>query len=268
LKASELKQLLEERLVDKFNGRELTSVISYYIDATRKVLPWDETQVLKDIDLLLDDVPVQYVTKTSFFFGHKFLVDSSVLIPRPETEELVDWILTEEKGIGKSVLDIGTGSGCILLSILSKLPESKGVGVDISDAAIEVFKINGQRLELEAETEIADILYDDLADRFAAADIIVSNPPYILESEKDRMGESVLKYEPEVALFVPYDDPLVFYKRIINLVMKHSSKGARIYFETSDLYQLELEVFVQKTGLEYEFRKDLSGNQRMLRIEI
>ncbi len=245
------------------NSRELENVVAYYRDATKD----DELRdPVKDARRLLEGEPIQYICNKSFFYGLEYYVDPHVLIPRPETEELVHWVLSEHKNQEGHILDIGTGSGCILLTLLYKNPSFKGMGIDISADALNVFMVNNQKLNTNAKAKEVDILNDHLTAFNNQFDIIVSNPPYILKSEKPRMGESVVKHEPEEALFVNSNDPLIFYKHIIDIAPHLLKHNGSLYFETSDLYHNELKAFCAASNKQATFRKDLQGNMRMLKV--
>ena len=251
--------------------RELENLIDYYLDAyQQKILAGElsQVQLTEDIIALKKEVPVQYVTGISFFYGHRFFVEPGCLIPRQETEELVHWVIEESKTKASfKILDIGIGSGCILLSIMSamsKFMEVEGWGIDVSEAALRVVKKNTKKMKLEARTILADIDQDNEWPN--QLDCIVSNPPYILDSEKSRMDISVLTYEPEVALFVPDSDPLHYYKRIMHLGLSLLKPNGVIYFETSDLYHSELESAIDKEQYSATFKKDINGKWRMLKL--
>jgi len=262
-KQNKYKERLREVLSDTFDERELSNIIDYYFDAIAEV---DDLSFESHLVQLENGWPIQYVTQVSFFYGYQFFVDNRVLIPRAETEELVYWVEQDIKGYSKSILDIGTGSGCILLSLLKKNSYCRGTGLDVSRKAIEVFKINQKKLEVKAASIVGDILSSDCTNYIGKFDVIISNPPYILPSEKNRMGHSVIAKEPHLALFVDSDDPLIFYKKIIQCIDTHLNDRGVLYFETSDLYHEELKAYLDDLNYEGEFRKDMQGNWRMLKI--
>lgn len=263
--SKEKKKLLYNALVPIHGEQEANNIVAYYNDAVTDV---SESKFKEDIDKLSNGEPVQYVTNTSFFYGHQLYVDYQVLIPRPETEELVHWLITDIAQREVSILDIGTGSGCILLSVLHQCSHAEGLGIDIEEQAEKVYRRNAGILSVNAAFQVLDILNDKELVRLDKYDIIVSNPPYILEKEKDRMGESVIKHEPHEALYVDENDPLLFYKRIMRVGEEILKPNGVIYFETSDLYHEDLLAFVQNSTYEYEFKKDLQGNWRMLKLWI
>ena len=257
---------IKSALVDSVGLREAENIGKYYVDS-KVEWPIMEQQLLSDIEKMADGVPVQYITSNSFFYGKRFLVNEHVLIPRPETEELVHFIIQDYKSSSHpdlTILDIGVGSGCILLSVVSELG-IKGIGIDVSPEALSVCQVNAHALECNVGLYCSNILVELPIKQ--PVDIIVSNPPYILKSEKQgRVQDSVDRYEPSIALYVENNDPLIFYKRIIELSEEMLVDGGHLYFETSDLFHDELRELVDSTEKEYEFKKDLQGNWRMLKI--
>ena len=272
LNSVEIKHQICLDLNLKYGLREAENIAAYYLDAYRDKISQGlvtQEKLSDDIGLLLQDTPIQYLTQTSFFYGHNFHVNSHVLIPRPETEELVHWVISDYKSSEGQLcmLDIGTGSGCILLSICKSLPHLLGTGIDISSEALSVMGINAERMGIATRALCIDVLKNDLSDIDQTFDIIVSNPPYILMKELGRMGENVIGIEPEEALFVHGQDPLVFYDRILQISQSKLKPDGYLYFETSDLYHEEMEELVQRFSSKYEFRRDLQGSWRMLKVQ-
>ncbi len=260
---AELHNHLMNKLEGFFSERELYSVVRFYLDC-KDVLLRDHA---KDIKLLNSGMPVQYVCNTAYFYGNEFYVDPRVLIPRPETEELVYWIYQDHKlEQGKELLDIGSGSGCILISLLNRLTDWNGIAVDISQAALDVVSKNASRYDKDIQLVNWNILSQDVPINLEEIDVIVSNPPYILKSEKSRMDDSVLDFEPEIALFVDGEDALIFYYRLIELLVSSNNSQAVVYMETSDLYHDELSDYLNTKNLRYEFRKDMQEKWRMLKV--
>jgi len=261
------KNELLEVLMPLYGRREAESISLYYFDARRKH-NYDDNTFQIDLKKLGSGQPVQYVTNTSFFYGLELYINDNVLIPRPETEELVYWILSDNKSNKEplSVLDIGTGSGCIILSLMKKNKSLKGYALDISSSALEVLLINADRLQLDCLTILTDILKDDLAE-LPKFDLIVSNPPYILANESSIMSASTLENEPHQALFVEGDDPLKYYKRIIELSKSKLNRGGSLYFETSHLHNKELKGYLIDQAMNYKFKADMQGNPRMLKVQ-
>ena len=192
----------------------------------------DETQALflKTLERLRTHEPIQYILGKTNFMDLEFIVDSSVLIPRPETEELVRLILKEDL-YGKEILDIGTGSGCIAVSLAKNLPNSNVTAVDICKDAMEVAKENSKLNNVNIEFINADIFKFKSEKKY---DLIVSNPPYVLKSDKKLMRENVLNFEPEIALFVDDNNPLKYYEKIIDFSKNHLKENGQIFFEIND----------------------------------
>lgn len=217
------------------------------------------------IEQLKKHYPIQYLIGSTSFYGLSFKVNESVLIPRPETEELVDWILNEHTSKKRlSILDIGTGSGCIGITLAKKLPEAKITLLDISEEALQLAKLNAEINDVKVSFIQKDILSEsELKGHF---DIIVSNPPYVLNSERISMEDNVLKYEPSIALFVENDDPLLFYRKIAQLVYKLTSENVALYFEINEAYGAETVNLLKTAGFtNITLKKDLYGKDRMIR---
>ncbi|OCX53426.1 protein-(glutamine-N5) methyltransferase, release factor-specific [Mucilaginibacter sp. PPCGB 2223] len=225
--------------------------------------------------------PVQYVLGHTEFYGLPFKVNSSVLIPRPETEELVEWILSESKKLKiKSqndlhILDIGTGSGCIPITLKKYLPDADVNGLDISPAALKTAQLNAQLNEVDVKFIEGDILNPNMARSnssktggFELYDIIVSNPPYVTEHEKGEMKDNVLSFEPHLALFVPDNDPLVFYTAIADFALKKLQPGGLLFFEINEnLGKQTVEILYHKLLKNIELRKDMRGKDRMIKAQ-
>lgn len=206
--------------------------------------------------------PVQYVLGRAEFSGRWFNVRPGVLIPRPETEELCAWITADSKASGSpKVLDIGTGSGCIAITLQLDMPESKVTAWDISADALDVARENAQQLGANVSFVKQDALN---AKPEGEWDVIVSNPPYICEKEKKDMAVNVLEHEPHTALFVPDADPLLFYRAITRLAVQTLSKGGRLYFEINPIYADYTCRIMRAEGMTaVELRSDMYGKQRM-----
>ena len=215
------------------------------------------------LERLAQGEPLQYVIGSTPFCGLQFQVDSRVLIPRPETAELVDWVAQDAVASG-SLLDVGTGSGCIAISLAHRLPGWKVQGWDISDGALEVARENNRLNGTDVVFRRVDILAAQASDQ--KFDVIVSNPPYVLESEKVRMEKTVLDYEPHTALFVPDSDALLFYRAIAEFGKHNLSKGGRLYFEINPLEADALRQKMLKADYhDIEIRNDIFGKQRMIK---
>lgn len=227
-----------------------------------------ESELLKfnfAIKDLKTEKPIQYILGKTEFFGFDFKVNENTLIPRPETEELVQWVIEKEKSQPSlRILDIGTGSGCIAISLAKKIPQAFVTGIDISPEALKIARFNSEHLEAMVAFEVIDILNPPKA--FSAKfDVIISNPPYVLETEKALMRKNVLSYEPNQALFVPDSDPLLFYRKIIEFAEENLLLGGRIYFEINEKKGTELKALLTKFNYNsIELRKDLFARQRMI----
>ena len=217
----------------------------------------NQTLFLSALERLKTHEPIQYVLGKTTFMDLEFKVNSSVLIPRPETEELVRLILKENLD-GKEILDIGTGSGCIAISIAKNLPNSKVSALDISNDAIEVAKENAKLNNVNIEFINADIFEYQSDKKY---DFIVSNPPYVLESEKILMKQNVLNYEPELALFVDDVNPVIYYEAISWFSKNYLNKKGRLFLEINENYKNQL-LFLFKDNFSIEIIKDISGRYR------
>ena len=214
----------------------------------------------KDLERLNNGEPFQYVLGYTEFCGLKLNVDENVLIPRQETSELIEWIAQREKNVGK-ILDVGTGSGCIALALKNQYPEAEVWALDKSIAALNVASKNADETALFVNFKQADMLTQlgELPNDF---DIVVSNPPYIMPSEKVDMPDDVLNFEPHIALFAPEDDPLVYYRAVAEFACKCS---AAVYFEINPLLSTQTCDMLLDLGFsEIEIKKDISKKPRMI----
>ncbi|MEO5681329.1 MAG: peptide chain release factor N(5)-glutamine methyltransferase [Chitinophagaceae bacterium] len=226
---------------------------------------------------LLRNEPLQYVLHQAWFYDMQLYVDENVLIPRPETEELVDWLVKDnispksgihsQVPVNKTILDIGTGSGCIPLAIKKSLPAFDVHAADISEGALHVARKNAADQKLNIHFYELDILAETSWEALPMFDIIVSNPPYIPESDKESMAANVLQYEPSLALFVENNDPLLFYKIIADFAKKQLKENGRIYLEIHEAMGNDIiDLYKQKGFANIELRKDMQGRDRMVRI--
>ena len=235
-------------------------------------LSTDDQKLLAEItQRLLTGEPIQYVLGEAEFGGRTFHVEPGVLIPRPETYELCQWIMEErrgkkEEGRNTSILDIGTGSGCIACTLAAELADAEVTAWDISDDALRIATENAKRTNVHVSFEKVDVLNTSLLNRERPAtglDIIVSNPPYICNKERATMERNVLEHEPELALFVPDDDPLLFYRTIARFAAKALNPSGALYFEINPLYVSEMQQMLSKEGFSHtEIRNDQFGKQR------
>jgi len=212
--------------------------------------------------------PLQYILGNCYFCGLDFHVEPGVLIPRPETVELVEWIISDRKDNDSliRILDIGTGSGCISISLAKNLPQSEVHAWDISEDAIRIASDNANRLDANVRFRQTDVLGQVPTDTMM--NVIVSNPPYITEAERTDMDANVTDWEPDTALFVPDNTPLLFYERISDIGKQILTPDGTLYFEINQRFGTEtVEMLRQKGYRNVELRKDLSGNDRMIKAE-
>jgi release factor glutamine methyltransferase len=248
----------------------------------------EEIQIWNSIlEQLQQEVPIQYLLGKTSFYGLNFEVNSAVLIPRPETEELVEWIIESwklEVGSWKSenqkrinVLDIGTGTGCIPITLKTNLPQANVSAIDVSEMALEVAKRNAELNKVEVNFIQANILeVEDLSKIQTSIsqlptnfDIIVSNPPYVRNLEKQEIKKNVLDYEPHLALFVEDTDALLFYRKIAQLAIKNLSPNGLLFFEINQYLGKETVELLENLGFKnIELKKDMFGNDRMIRCSI
>ena len=271
----DFKQLYVAELSTIYEVNEASELffraIDFYLNLskTNYVIKTDyrlsESDILKlhfCLKRLKTNEPFQYIVGEQWFYKANFKVTPDTLIPRPETEELVQWICqSHAKTKVESILDIGTGSGCIAVSLKQELQLTQVVGMDVSEKALVVAQTNASEIGVEVKFIQSDILQETALPQF---DIIVSNPPYITQNEKEEIRDNVLKFEPHLALFTGTNDALVFYKHIIKLARNSCQ---HLYFELNQYSKAELEGFLKEQGIvNYDFKKDLSDHWRMLHI--
>ncbi len=231
------------------------------------VLSSKKEQELEDILQRLSRFePLQYIEGRTLFLGREFWVAPGVLIPRPETEELVELMLKEIPADAR-ILDVGTGSGCIAISLAKELPDTLVTAWDVSPEALSVARVNARKLQANVRFVECDVLACQV-DEVGLYDVIVSNPPYVTEAEKADMEPNVLQWEPSLALFVPDDDPLRFYRRIAVLGRDMLADGGRLYFEINRAYGREMVEMLRTMGyVGVRVEKDLSQNDRFVIAE-
>jgi release factor glutamine methyltransferase len=209
------------------------------------------------------DEPIQYILGEAFFFGRKFKVTPSVLIPRPETEELVNVVLQTVKQKAPKILDIGTGSGCIPITLALEISDALVSATDISEEALSVARINADRLGAMVNFFNHDVLSSDVP--VSDLDIVVSNPPYITYKERGQMNPNVTRYEPYLSLFVPNDDPLLFYRAIVKLANRALHPGGMLIVEINEQYGIEVSRLFSEHGLSNStILKDINGKDRIV----
>lgn len=218
---------------------------------------------------LLKQLPIQYIIGTAWFYGEAFKVTEAVLVPRQETEELCDWIIKESKSSFKErsslrILDIGTGSGCIAITLKKNIKNVLVTALDVSAEALQVAQKNAAALNAEINFLEADILKNDLWP-VGPFEVIVSNPPYVRESEKELMKPNVLDHEPHLALFVENENPLVFYEAIARFALQSLTENGKLYFEINENLREEMKLLMETLGFsQLGFRKDMNNKFRMM----
>ena len=275
-KVADIFRFAHSELEDLYSKEEVESLMFIFFE---EYLGWNKAKVLSDrekninqSDLLkfnfgIKDIkkgkPVQYVIGKSYFYGEDFLVNKHTLIPRPETEELVSLIIKENNQKNNlSILDIGTGSGCIAITLAKHLNGSKVIAMDISQNALEMAKENHRRFDVDISFLEMDILNPEksFVQKF---DIIVSNPPYVCDSEKTLMKKNVLDYEPHTALFVDDCEPLIFYDKIADFAKKHLEKEGILYFEINERFGTEMNFLLSQKGFNSSIIQDINGKNRI-----
>jgi protein-(glutamine-N5) methyltransferase, release factor-specific len=274
---SQIKKFFHQQLKEIYIENEIDSLFFIaleYVTSISKIeyiLQKEEEiseEKLIELKFILEELtknkPIQYITKNAYFYGLNFYVNEKVLIPRQETNELVDWVLmsvTHSKPI--KILDIGTGSGCIAITLKKNLPLSEVFAIDISNEAIQVAQKNANDNEVKINFLQKNILeINDLKSNF---DIIISNPPYVRELEKLEMAPNVLDNEPHLALFVPDNNPLLFYEKITEIALKNLTEDGMLFFEINQYLSAETKKMIENKGFKnVTLRKDLQENYRMI----
>ncbi|MEN8185622.1 MAG: peptide chain release factor N(5)-glutamine methyltransferase [Bacteroidota bacterium] len=298
---NDFKKIFQKELFGFYQKKEIDSFfylltenflnlkrIDIALDPDKEISKKIEEIYISAIAKLKKEIPIQYIIGETEFYGLKFMVDENVLIPRPETEEMVEWIITEvrrkkkeERDISRKskvespdsklktqnsklkILDIGTGSGCIAISLARNIPNAEVNAIDISKKALNIAKDNAKLNQVNINYIEKDIL--KTPDLYTKFDIIVSNPPYVRKFEKKQMQGNVLKHEPHLALFVEDDDPLHFYNKIADLALKNLNTGGKLFFEINQEFGEEtIELLKEKGFKDIELRKDIFGVDRMI----
>lgn len=276
----EYRNHFKQELIGAFDEKEIESFFYIILEAFHQMkrvdlvlntaVELDSIQLLQwetVLAQLKEHKPIQYILGETEFFGLPFYVNENTLIPRPETEELVDWIVSvnqkKQEAEPLRILDIGTGSGCIAISLAKNLPNAKVFAIDVSDKALATAQKNAERNQVHVTFFHKDIL--DTEDLELQFDIIVSNPPYVRNLEKEEINKNVLEYEPHLALFVEDDDALIFYRKISELALNHLSENGQLYFEINQYLGAGMISLLQKYDFKnIELRKDIYGNDRMI----
>ncbi|MCF8406603.1 MAG: peptide chain release factor N(5)-glutamine methyltransferase [Chitinophagaceae bacterium] len=277
----EIKIFLKQKLASKIDAVELSSLMGMLIEA---VTGWNRMQQIVNVNTelskeqqaqieqyaeqLLSGKPIQYILGKAWFMGNELMVNEHVLIPRPETEELVEWIISYANIMNKtlSIIDIGTGSGCIPIALKLALPLCNLTGLDISKEALAVAEINANNVKASIEWIEQDILNTAALDN--TYDIIVSNPPYIPIIEKANMQEQVVGFEPSIALFVSNEDPLVYYKAIAKMAKQNLSINGQLFFEIHYDQGKAILALLDELNFHAELRQDSYGKNRMIRASL
>lgn len=274
-----VKQYFNERLKSVFSDRELKMMFQLCVEkrlnlSSSELLLADDIRVSESDLLFFRSIvkrlqtgePFQYVYGDTEFYGLILKTDARALIPRPETEELVDWIVKSQYDDITNLVDVCSGSGCIALALKTKFPAANIIGWDVSDGALELARENAQLNNLEVAFEKLDVLNTDFLALDESLDIVVSNPPYVTQNEKVGMQKHVLDFEPHLALFVANETPFVFYNRIMEQSQRKLKKGGWLYFEINELFGAEMLSLMQEQHFEQvELLQDMQGKKRMLR---
>jgi len=271
---------IHQQLVGKYPEKEIDSFVrilfKHYMNKrfvdiymqSESVLPANTIQQIKTaVDELKQYRPIQYIIGCTEFYGLQFEVNPDVLIPRPETEELVDWIVKGyERNSHLSIVDIGSGSGCIAVTLSVNFPNANLWAIDISEKAQSVAQRNAANNNVKINHLVADVLkYDMMGFEPDSLDVIVSNPPYVTLSEQGQMSPNVLENEPHIALFTPEDDSFVFFKRIAAFAFKSLKKNGKIYFEINENHPDEVaKILEQYCFSDISLRQDINGKWRMI----
>lgn len=262
--AASITNLVFEELFD-------LSIHQLRISGERKISDEEHAQLDEILHRLLKKEPIQYILGFAWFMGARYRVNSSTLIPRPETEELVAWLVNHPIKKGARILDLGTGSGCIAIELQKKHPYAEVYAIDKSEMAINTARMNAIDFLGESKKDhffVQDMLDQNWWNSLEKFDIIVSNPPYVLEEEKQEMEAHVLEHEPAEALFVPNDDPFQFYRPIAENAKNSLNEGGCLYFEINAKLGNEMRDMLELLGYEVEMRQDMQGLNRMIRAEL
>ena len=268
--ANELKDIYPEREISS-----LTSIIVYTVLGIQKLRfarepdlylsAEDSEKVVSICAALKNGIPIQYITGETVFYNCRIKVTTETLIPRQETEELADLVIKENPGYSGRILDIGTGSGCIAIALSLNLPDADITGIDISEGAIKVARENALLNNATASFLVGDIFNPDIR-KTGTTGMIVSNPPYVRESEKQFMSVNVLGHEPHIALFVPDEDPLVFYRAVLDLAGDLLAGNGKIYFEMNEAMGIRLSGLLDTYGYSgISIINDINGKQRIIK---
>ena len=282
---NEARTVLTKELKNVYETDELRNIIELVIEhitnmsraeQVKNKVPYLTCTQLEDLDAITERLkknePVQYVLGEAWFAGMKFKVNKNVLIPRPETEELVDWIVKESqksKVKSQNIIDIGTGSGCIPITLKHQLPEANVSAIDVCSEALFNATENAIKLNTEVDFTLLDFLDEEKWNELHQYDIIVSNPPYVKQSEINTIHERVKEFEPHLALFVPDNDPILFYKKLSDFSMKHLNAGGKLFVEINEALGEAVSNLFRSAGfLNVDLKKDMQGKDRMVMASV
>lgn len=279
MKLKEIQHIFHQELDAIYGKNEVDSLFLLLTEAYYKIsrlqMAMDPNIALEDhgkivsaLNALKNEVPIQYIIGETVFFGLPFKVNEHVLIPRPETEELVDWIIKKNTA-APTILDVGTGSGCIAVALAKHIPQTKVFALDVSKEALKVAKQNAVLNNVEIDFIEADILNSEIWSDYLKHqkfDIIVSNPPYVREQEKSKMKSNVLDYEPHLALFVSDENPLRFYKAITDFSTIYLNHGGRLFFEINEYLGNDMiQLLKEHNFVNIELKQDIFKRDRMIK---
>jgi len=276
------KKFIYDQLSSKYPRQEIESIsklifekvlglsrLQVYLNQHETISPANLAQITEIVNRLIQFEPIQYILGETEFYGLPLKVNAAVLIPRPETEELVDWIINNNPPLNPIILDIGTGSGCIPIALSKKISGASVEGWDISNEALLVARENAELNQVKVDFIYADVLNPRYPAQPQKYDIIVSNPPYVTVSEQLSMLKNVIDYEPHIALFVPDTDPLLFYRIIADIAINQLKPGGKLYFEINEQFGNETADLLSLKGFKnIILRKDINGKERMLKAEL
>lgn len=297
MNTAEAERLIRDQLTGIYEEDEATNIANLSIEfisgltkterlfEKESILSVEQVNQMHNlIERLRSHEPIHYIMNKAWFYGLELYVNKHVLIPRPETEELVDWVVKDVKASGKDVferksteadettklkiLDIGTGSGCIALSLKKTMPLAEVWGCDNSDDALLIARRNGSTSDIRVDFQGLDFLDEAQQRQLPTVDIIVSNPPYVPAADKENMQPNVLNYEPHNALFVPDNDALVFYRSIAAFAKKRLYPNGKIYLEIHEDLGNDVKVLFEKEGYKIELKNDMQGKERMVKVTI
>ena len=283
---NELYNHFLDRLKNIYEEREADNITDWVFENVMNLKKWERredvrelntqqtSQLKQHLDELLQHKPVQYVLNEAWFYKMKFYVNEDVLIPRPETEELVEWIIHDVRGRmfnpspGKfNILDIGTGTGCIAISLKKELVNINVKAIDVSQKALAIADKNAQDLNAKIDFINLNFLDEEQWGELRVYDIIVSNPPYIPEDQKASLSKNVTDFEPAIALFVHDSEPFIFYEKIAKFAQSHLKAKGRVFVEIHENYSNKIEQVFKDYNFKTEIKKDIYGKERMIKAE-